>query len=216
MAVTVFIVDDHSIFRDGLKTLLKEIPDVKVLGEAANGKEFLRKIEKKPPEIVLMDIKMPVMNGIEATRKAMEKYPDMKIIALSMFDDYEYLDDILEAGAKGFMVKNIGIKELINAIENLMNGGFYFCDNMVKIAAKRLKKRDEDNEAQSIADSLSKRELEILKLICEGLSTKQISEKLGISPRTVGGHRNNILKKTGLNNTASLVSFALNNKLVNI
>ncbi len=215
MSIKVFIVDDHAIFRKGLKALLDELPIAEFAGEASNGKEFLEKIQRKPPEIVLMDVKMPVMDGLEATLRALETHPDLKIITLSMFDDQEYLEEMIQAGAVGYMLKNISKEHLEKAIEKITAGGSYFCENMIMVATKKETKNKQDAEKQQIIDSLSKRELEILELICKGFSTKQISEKLSISPRTVDGHRNNMIKKTGFNNTPALVSFAINNNLVN-
>ncbi len=215
MSIKVFIVDDHAIFRKGLKALLDELPIAEFAGEASNGKEFLEKIQRKPPEIVLMDVKMPVMDGLEATLRALETHPDLKIITLSMFDDQEYLEEMIQAGAVGYMLKNISKEHLEKAIEKITAGGSYFCENMIMVATKKVTKNKQDAEKQQIIDSLSKRELEILELICKGFSTKQISEKLSISPRTVDGHRNNMINKTGFNNTPALVSFAINNNLVN-
>ncbi len=216
MMAKTFIVDDHKIFRNGLKLLLKEIPGVEIIGEASNGKEFIEKIKNNIPSIVFMDIKMPLMNGIEATKKALNIYPSINIIALSMFNDYEYLEEILDAGAVGYMLKNIGKADLENAINNIKEGRGYFCDNMIMVATKKVKKIKEDNEKQKIIKKLSKRELEVLELICKGLSTKDIADTLNVSPRTIDGHRNNMIKKTGFNNTTALVSFAINNNIVNI
>ncbi len=216
MPITVFIVDDHSIFRNGLKGLISEIDNVKVIGEASNGKDFLKKLKGNIPDIVFMDIKMPVMNGIEATKKALSLYPGMKIIALSMYEEYEYLDDLMDAGAVGYMLKNVGKTELENAINNVMEGSAYFCSNMVKVAMTKVKSTKKNTNAEKIAKSFTNRELDVLQLICLGLSSKEISAKLNISPRTVDGHRNSMLKKSGFNNTTSLVSFTINNLLVKI
>ena len=216
MSTKVFIVDDHQIFRNGLKDLLSEIKDIEVVGEASDGKDFLKKIKSNFPDIVLMDIKMPNMNGIEATKKAKELYPEIKILGLSMYDDYEYLDELIDAGAVGYMLKNIGKNELENAISSINSGSAFFCDNMIKVAVQKINSSKKSGNTKKIIDSISNRELEVLKLICLGLSAKKISEHLHISPRTVEGHRNNMLKKTGLNSTAALVSFAINNKVVKI
>ncbi|MFW5793553.1 MAG: response regulator [Bacteroidota bacterium] len=216
MKVKVFIVDDHTIFRNGLKALLEEIPSVEVVGEASDGYEFLEKVGNDLPLIVLMDINMPRMNGIVATRKVMDIYPGLKVLALSMYDDSEYLDEMLEAGAAGYMLKNIGKEDLEKAIENIKNGKGYFCDDMVMVAAQKAVNYKEDKEIHRIIDSFTSREIEVLELICKGKSNIEISEELFISPRTAGGHRNNMLIKTGLKNTASLVGFAIKHKIVKV
>ncbi len=214
MLSKVFVVDDHVIFRNGLKDLLKEINNVEVIGEASDGNEFLSKCKENAPDIVFMDIRMPGMNGIEATKKAKELFPNIKIIGLSMFDDFEYLDELIDAGAVGYMLKNIGKAELENAISSVLADSAFFCDNMVKVALHKMNSTKKSRGNQKIINSISKRELEVLKFICLGLSAKEISQQLFISPRTVEGHRNNMLKKTGLSTTTALVSFAINNNIV--
>lgn len=211
----IIIVDDHFIFRNGLKDLLAEIPGAEVIGEASNGQEFLQMLEKHTPDIVLMDIKMPEINGIEATRKAMEKYPDLKIMALSMFGESDYVEEMLQAGAIGYLLKNIGKDELAKAISNMAQNKGYFSDEILVLVTRKVFGHKEEVKTQDLIDSFTKRELEILQLVSQGLSNHEIAEKLSISPRTVGGHRNNMLSKSGLKNTAALISFALKNKMIN-
>jgi DNA-binding NarL/FixJ family response regulator len=212
----IMVVDDHYIFRNGLIDLLEEIDNVELAGEAYSGKEFLEKLDEVNPDIVFMDIKMPEMTGIEATRLAMERNPDLKIVALSMFGESEYLDEMLQAGAIGYLLKNIGREDLEKAIQNIAAGKGYFSDEMLILVTRKVFARKEEEQIQNTIDSFTKRELEIMELVCKGFSNNEIAVKLHISPRTVGGHRNNLLAKTGLKNSAALVSFALKHKLVKI
>ncbi|NOU61714.1 response regulator transcription factor [Marinifilum caeruleilacunae] len=208
----VIIVDDHKMFRSGLRFLLSNIPNIQVIDEASNGKEFLEMAENEPIDIALMDINMPEMNGIEATRIAMEKYPDLKVIVLSMHGEEEYYDQMLDAGVKGFLLKNSDADELIAAIEAVIAGKSYFSQELLVdiLDQKRLQKLRTD------AVKLSTRELEVLKLICDGFSNAEIAEQLFISHRTVDRHRANLLSKTGCKNSTSLVMYAVKNKIVEI
>lgn len=208
----VIIVDDHKMFRSGLRFLLSNIPNITVIGEASNGKEFLKMAENETIDIALMDINMPEMNGIDATRIAMEKYPDLKVIVLSMHGEEEYYDQMLDAGVKGFLLKNSDADELIAAIEAVIAGKSYFSQELLVdiLDQKRLQKLRTD------AVKLSTRELEVLKLICDGFSNAEIAEQLFISHRTVDRHRANLLSKTGCKNSTSLVMYAVKNKIVEI
>ncbi|MCT4603482.1 MAG: response regulator transcription factor [Marinifilum sp.] len=208
----VIIVDDHKMFRSGLRFLLSNIPNITVIGEASNGKEFLDMAENETIDIALMDINMPEMNGIDATRIAMEKYPNLKVIVLSMHGEEEYYDQMLDAGVKGFLLKNSDADELIAAIEAVIAGKSYFSQELLVdiLDQKRLQKLRTD------AVKLSTRELEVLKLICDGFSNAEIAEQLFISHRTVDRHRANLLSKTGCKNSTSLVMYAVKNKIVEI
>ncbi|GAB7088877.1 MULTISPECIES: response regulator transcription factor [Marinifilum] len=208
----VIIVDDHKMFRSGLRFLLSNIPNITVIGEASNGKEFLKMAENETIDIALMDINMPEMNGIEATRIAMEKYPDLKVIVLSMHGEEEYYDQMLDAGVKGFLLKNSDADELIAAIEAVIAGKSYFSQELLVdiLDQKRLQKLRTDTV------KLSTRELEVLKLICDGFSNAEIAEHLFISHRTVDRHRANLLSKTGCKNSTSLVMYAVKNKIIEI
>ncbi len=210
------IVDDHFIFRNGLKDLLEEIPDVDVIGEASSGEEFLELLKTLMPDMVFMDIKMPGMSGIETTRKALEHFPALKILALSMFGEGEYVEEMLQAGAMGYLLKNIGKEELIKAIDNIANEKGYFSDEILVMVTRKVFNAKKKSEEQNILESFTKRELEVLQLVSEGFSNIEIAAKLDISPRTVGGHRNNMLSKSGLKNTAALISFALKNQVISI
>ena len=208
--INIIIVDDHALFRNGLNLLLNNFENINILAEAENGLEFLNIIEKAKPDIVLIDIDMPVMDGIEATEKAIIKYPDLKLIALSMFGDEDYYYKMINAGVKGFLLKNSEIQEVINAINTVYKGGTFFSQDLLINLVKNIKPLDLDSDKSF---SLSERELEVLSLICQGFSNQEIRDKLFISKRTVDKHRSNLLSKTNSKNTANLVIYAIRNKL---
>jgi DNA-binding NarL/FixJ family response regulator len=214
MAHKIFIVDDHFIFRNGLKDLLNEVPDVEVIGEAESGEQFLKMLPDISPDIIFMDIKMPGINGIETTRKALEMRPELKILALSMFGENEYVEEMLQAGALGYLLKNIGKEELIKAIDNISQEKGYFSDEILVMVTRKVFNAKQETKEKNILDSFTKRELEVLQLVSQGFSNADIARQLKISPRTVGGHRNNMLSKSGLKNTAALISFALKNHAI--
>jgi DNA-binding NarL/FixJ family response regulator len=211
--INICIVDDHSLFRNGLKLLLSAFPEINVMYECSNGVEFLHAIEKIRPDVVLMDIEMPAMNGIEATRQATSKYPNLKIITLSMFGEEEYYYKMIDAGAKGFILKNSDIDEVIKAIKAIVHGSTYFSQELLYNVVRNFR---EVRKTDQLQVQLSQRELEILELICKGLSNIEIADELNISKRTVDKHRSNILSKTDTKNTASLVMFAVEHRLIEI
>lgn len=204
----IIVVDDHQIFRTGLILLLNELKTVEVIGEADNGEDLLKLLCNIKPDIVFMDIKMPKLNGIDTTKKVIEQYPDIKVIALSMHDDEKYLDSMLLAGAKGFLSKKVGIEDLEKAIQLVSQGKNYFSEDLLTILASKIQPIKKDNEQDF---KLTKREIEILQLICRGFSNLEIAESLFISQRTVESHRANLLEKTNSKNSINLVVFAIRN-----
>ncbi len=208
--VQVLLVDDHELFSEGMKVLFDVSPEAVIYNSCKNGMEFLDAIENKMPDVVLMDINMPVMNGIDATHKAVERFPEIKIIALSMYGEEEYLESMLDAGAKGFLVKNTGIDELERAIKTVHEGKSYFSSDLLSILMNLLRnpKKEEVNKEQQ---KFSERELEILQLICKGMTNQEIGDKLFISHRTVDGHRANIISKAEVKNTVQLVTYSIRN-----
>ncbi len=210
--IRIIITDDHQLFRNGLKILLNAFPEFEVTGEASNGEEFLKLIRETGADIALMDINMPEMDGIEATRKALRLCPELDIIALSMYGEEEYYYKMVDAGAKGFVLKDSDISEVKEAILTVNKGGSFFSQELLYHVIQKIKHRE--NESKSA--NLSKREKEILLKICEGLSNQEIAENLFISKRTVDKHRANLLGKTSSKNTASLILFAIRHKLIEI
>jgi len=215
--IKVILVDDHKLFRDGLKFVINQMDNLEVIAEASNGNEFLDILEDKKPDLVLMDISMPELDGIQATQQAIAKYPRLKILVISMFCDEEYYYQMIQAGVMGFVLKDIGKDELENAIQAVLNGESYFSQKLLRDIIMNLNSPSKSAKVQNGPEaSLTKRELEVLKYICEGLSNAQIAEKLFISIRTVEGHKSNLISKTGVKNTISLVMYALKNNLVEI
>jgi len=188
-----------------------------VVGEASSGKEFLEMLDTTPVDLVLMDISMPGLDGITATALALEKVHDLKIIALTMFCDEEYYYKMIQAGVSGYILKESGKDELATAINTVLAGENYFSQKLLKniiLNLNREKTIISSGQRQDI--KLTNRETEILKLICLGLSNAEISEKLYLSLRTVEGHKSNLIRKTGVRNSVSLVMYALKNNLVEI
>jgi DNA-binding NarL/FixJ family response regulator len=213
----VIIVDDHIMFRDGLKSLIEQENIGEVIAEAENGKQFLELLEKHKPDLVLMDIEMPEMNGLEATEKAMAKYPDLKILVLSMFGYEDYYLRLINAGAKGFILKTSGKRELEQGIREVTAGESHFSNELLRRIifnigkAKSIQDQNTGTEAE-----LTERELGVLKLLCNGLSTAEIAETMRLSPKTIETHRSKLLQKTGIKNSISLVLYALKNKIIEI
>ena len=211
--ISIIIVDDHNLFRNGLKLLLNTTPNMHVIAEADNGRNFLELLNTIFPDIVLMDIDMPVMGGIEATQLAIQKFPQIKIITLSMFGEEEYYFKMIDAGARGFLIKNSDISEVRNAIRTVNEGRTYFSEELLVHIVKNIRSVSNTNKVTSM---LSEREVEVLQQICFGLSNVQIADLLNISKRTVDKHRANLLEKTNSKNTANLVMYAMKHKLIEL
>jgi DNA-binding NarL/FixJ family response regulator len=210
--IRIIIVDDHEIFRSGLRMVINKLGYARVVGEADDGLEFLKLIETVETDLVLMDIEMPNMNGIEATRLAMEKQPSLKIIALTMFKEDAYIQSMMEAGVKGFLIKNISKDVLDRALQAVYNGKTYYSEELwdyfTKAVSKEEKAVDEIN--------ITPREQEVLELLAEGLSNKEIADRMFVSERTIVGHKSNLMAKTNCKNTVALLAYAIKNKLIEI
>jgi DNA-binding NarL/FixJ family response regulator len=209
--IRVAIVDDHEFFRSGLKIALKRIKSVEIIYEATNGDEFLELQEKKPADLVFMDIKMPGKDGLSATIEAKKRHPELKIIVLTMYDTDDYIRSLIEVGVDGFMLKNINRADLEIALTKVISGEKYYSQDLIGFFTRELYKKE---ATELSSEEISKRESEVLQLIFEGYSNKEIAEKLFISVRTVTNHRASINAKTNSKNTASLISYAIKNKLV--
>jgi two-component system response regulator NreC len=204
--IHVLIVDDHPIIRSGLRSLLTAESDIEVVGEATDGKEGLEQTETLRPHVILMDISMPNLDGLNATRQIKRRFPEVQILALSMHRSDEYFFEMLRAGASGYILKSARTSDLLEAIRVVSRGEVFLYPAMAqKLVRGYLKLADWENETQTI---LSPREKEILFLMAEGFSYKDIAEKLVISPSTVYSHRSNLMSKLGLNNRHELIEYA--------
>jgi len=203
--ISLYIVDDHSLFREGLKLLLSNLDFIDQVYEAQNGQQFIEGLAVNPVDIALLDIEMPVMNGVEAARMAKTILPEIKLIALSMYSDENYYLSMIEAGASGFLLKNSNFKEVEKAIVDVYHGKSYLSIEILNNFLKHPHK----NSINSSIENLTDREAEILLLICKGLTNGEIADQLVLSKRTIDKHRENLLMKTQSKNTASLVMFAL-------
>ena len=213
----IIICDDHLMFRDGIKLLLEQNNIGQVIAEVNNGKEFLDIIDHVDPDIVLMDIDMPIIDGIEATKKAITKKPDLKILVLSMFGDEKMYIEMINAGAMGFILKTSGKNELENAIKTIIGGESYFSNDLLrKIIANIGNVSSFKNKNTNDNQNFTQREMEVLKYVCKGLSTNEIAEKIALSPKTIDVYRTKLLTKTNSKNAVGLVMFAIKNKLIEI
>lgn len=212
--IRLVIADDHEIFRDGLALMLSKQKNLQLVGQAADGRDLIELLETVQADIVLTDLKMPHIDGVTATRVLLQKYPLLRIIALSMFDEEDLIVEMLEAGAKGYLLKNADKLEILEAIAQVYDDNIFYCkQTSAKLASMIVKSRFnpyKDKERISFTD----REREIIRLICLQYTAQQIGEKIFLSKRTVEGHRTRILEKMNVKNTAGVVVFALKHNLI--
>lgn len=210
----IIIVDDHKLFRYGLKLLIENENLGEVIGEADDGAKFLMLLKSVKPDLVIMDIDMPVMNGFEATQEALKIYPDLNVLVLSMHGDQGHFNQFLNIGVKGFVLKSAGKQEFETAINNVKEGTIHFSSNLLHkiiLEINRATKHSTDRDLK-----FSEREYDILKHLCNGLTTSEIAGKLFLSTKTIEAYRSKLLQKTGTKNTTSLVVYAIKNRIVTI
>ncbi|MGH1540818.1 MAG: response regulator [Arenicella sp.] len=203
--ISVLIVDDHPLVRDGLRSRLSITETICVAGEASNGAQAITMAEELQPDVVLMDINMPVMNGIDAAEIFQEKFPDIKLLVLSMHDDREYVMNVLRSGVKGYVLKNASAEEMFAAIQAVYNGGIYYSPSIAEIIM------NPENEHN---DTLTSREQTVMSMLAKGLSNKEMARELDISVRTVETHRRNIKQKLNISTTSGLIRYAIDYGLV--
>ncbi len=213
--IKVLVADDHTILRQGIKSLLANEEEIEVIGEAKNGREALTIIEETLPDVILMDIAMPGLNGLEATRRIKKKFPRMKVLVLTMYTNEEYIFQILNAGANGYLVKETAFQDLISAIKAVYKNEAFMSPSISKKVINSYIKRAQNDE-QEICEILTTREREILQLIAEGNSSKKIAELLFISPKTVETHRTHIMDKLNIHNRTGLVKYAIRKGIVDV
>ena len=214
--IKLAIVDDQKLFLEGLRYIVKTFNDIEVILEASNGRELIELIPSKMPDVILMDLKMPQMDGLEATKYIKANFPNIKIILLTLYDDERFINLLMDHGANSYLVKNEDPEVLQEAILSVVSKGYFFNDYISKAllnARKNKIKRIGTNIPLNDNIQLSQRELEILELICQEFTTSEIAKKLFITARTVDGHRRRLLDKTGAKNVVGLVIFAYNNNL---
>lgn len=214
--IDLLIVDDHKIFRDGLKLLLTQFDFVGEIREASNGKDFLSMLGKKLPDIVLMDINMPVLGGIEATAEALETHPQLKVIVLTTFHNEDYVEKMMMMGVEGYMLKRSTPEDFENALLRVYRGGNYFSDEIVQTVARNLQKVRDEARRKSSLPVFTAREKEVLDLICKGYNNDQIAGMIHVSSKTVEKHKSNLFHKTDTNNTVNLIIYAFKNELVKL
>lgn len=211
--IRILLVDDHTVVTQGLRLLLQDVTDIAIIGEARNGQEALDIIAKSAADVVLMDIEMPLMDGIKCTGLMQQRYPEVKVIAISIYADYPHVQAMIKAGAKGYLLKNCGKQELEQCIRKVHGGGTFFSDDLTDTLLSGMQGKTIKKDGQYLP-SLSRREKEILRHILDEATTGEIAEKLFITVGTVETHRHNMMNKLGVRNTAGLVRMALTHGLV--
>jgi len=211
--INIIIADDHTIFREGIVSILEDEADIKVLAQAVNGIELLQQLEEQSPDLILMDISMKELNGIEASIEIKKKYPAIKILILSMHNEIDYILKVIEVGVDGYILKESGSQELLQAIRSIMIGKNYQSQEISSIIVQHLQKK-QDQKLKKAGIPLTRREKEVLQLIAEEYTNPEIAEKLFISIRTVDTHRRNLIEKLGVKNTAGLVKYAIKSGLI--
>ncbi len=209
--INIIMADDHEIFRDGFAVMFRKPSGIKLLGDARNGQQLVMLAEKLKPDVILTDIKMPGMDGIEATRILTEKLPQAAIIALSMFDDEPLVLDMLKAGAKGYLLKNAHKKEIIQAIHTVNDNKEYYCSQISARLARLIAASGIAGDGDAIRYAFSEKEMEIMRLICREFTNDEIAKELHLSVRTIEGYREKIMEKTAARNVAGLVVYSIRN-----
>jgi DNA-binding NarL/FixJ family response regulator len=214
MAIRILITDDHQLFREGIANLLAASPQIEIVGQAENGQEAIDKARKLKPDIVMMDLSLPVINGVDATRILHQELPETKVLVLSMHADKNYIKEALEAGAFGYLFKDCTYDQLIEAIYTVSQGKKYLSDKITEVLIQDYLNKEEETFDND--HDISERESEILKLIAEGKSTREIADVLFISVKTVGTHKQHLLGKLNIKSTAGLIKYAIKKGIVGL
>lgn len=211
--IRLILADDHEIFRDGFRVMLRKYSEIELVNEAADGRELIRQVREHTPDVVITDIKMPVMDGVEATKILKREFPDLPIIALSMFDEENLIVDMLESGAKGYLLKNAPKEEIITAVNTVYKGQPYFSMHTSNKLAQIIAKSSFHPYKKAVRPDFSDKEIEIIKMICKEMSNKEIAAELNLSVRTVEGYREKIQEKMNVRNIAGIVIYAIKNDI---
>ena len=214
--MTIILIDNHRILSEGLRGLLSQEPDMQVIADAQDGREAIELVGRLRPDVVLMDVVMPELNGIEATRQIQKEYPSVRVLALSMHVDKRYVLGMLEAGAAGYLPKDSNFEEVVRAVRAVASGQVYLSPRIANIVVQEYGRKAAENKAQSAPGSLSSREREVLQLLAEGHSAREIAGRLHLSVKTIETHRRNIQAKLGIDNVADLVRYAIREGLTTL
>ena len=213
--IKIAIADDYKIYRDGLKVGLAEDEQLEVVLEADNGQELMYGLERISPDVIIMDLKMPVLDGMEATKQIRKMYSQIKVLVVTMYDDDKFIIHLMENGANGYLLKNADSDEIRRSIHAVHDNGYYFNDLVNKALLKKLVMKGNFKPSFNLNIEFSERELEVLKLICDEMTTAEIGKEMFLSPRSVEGIRQRLIEKVGVKNTAGLVMFAVKSGIVN-
>jgi DNA-binding NarL/FixJ family response regulator len=214
--IKVLIVDDHTLVRDGIRSLLALTADIEIVGEAANGKEALEKVRRLIPDIVLMDLAMPIMSGLEATRRIRREFPATKVLALTQYDDSEYVIPVIEAGARGFVTKMSSSSELASAIQAVHRGDSFLSPSAAAALVDECQQKTVAEGEQDPYQQLTDREREVLKLVAEGYTAREIAELLVVSPKTVDWYKSSLMNKLNIHNRIELIKFAIRKRVITL
>ncbi|MEP6749366.1 MAG: response regulator transcription factor [Bacteroidota bacterium] len=214
--VRIILADDHEIFREGFNTLLNKQTDIELIGEAENGVDLVNLAGQLLPDVILTDIKMPGMDGIEATRKIISLFPQIYVIALTMFDEDNLIIDMLESGAKGYLLKNAHKNEVFDAIKTVYQGGSYFCKDTSPKLLQLISNSKYNPYKEVNREVFTSKEIEVIRFICQEFSNKEIAEKLHLSVRTIEGYRERIQEKMKVKNGVGIAVFAIKNGIYKI
>jgi len=214
--IKVLIVDDHTLVRDGIRSLLALVADIEVVGEAANGREALEKTRELTPDVVLMDLAMPIMSGLEATRRIRKEFPGTKVLALTQYDDSEYVIPIIEAGARGFITKMAAFSELASAIQTIYRGDSFLSPSAATALVEECLQKTAGDEEKDPYQQLTDREREVLKLVAEGRTAREIADMLVVTSKTVEWYKASLMKKLNIHNKTDLIRFAIRKRVITL
>ncbi|AKQ44977.1 hypothetical protein TH63_03975 [Rufibacter radiotolerans] len=209
----VILVDDHTIIRDGIKSLLKSERTIQIIGEAENGEQLLKLLETTTPDVIMLDLNMPVMDGFETLKQLQQKHPEAKVLVLTMLDQESYVQKVRASGAMGFVLKTAGRDELVHAIKTVANDNSFICSEVALNLLQKANNPAGEAKANNMPE-ISKREMEVLKLIAEGYTNAEIADKIFASKRTIESHRQHLIEKTKARNTATLIKYAIKQGLI--
>ena len=216
LPIRIVLADDHEIFRDGFRVMLKKQPSVELIGEAPDGEELIKLVEELQPDVVVTDIKMPKLDGIQATKILTKRFKDIGVVSLSMFDEENLIIDMLEAGAKGYLLKNAHKDEIIAAIQAVFQDQTYYCNHTSRKLTRMIAESSFNPNRRPVYPDFSERELKVIRFICKEFSNKEIALQLNLSVRTIEGYREKIQEKISARNTAGIVVYAIKNRIFQV